>query len=188
MMIIEHVFNKLSAALSTAWGWVVCLGLIAANFLAGYETMVGFTVFAVVMDAAWGIASSVKQGRFTKSELMRESLSKLAVYGSVILLFILIDKLMDVSNGLSASVVCICIIQVELWSSAASMLICFPHMPFLKLLKQALVGEIASKLNVKPEDVEAALNNMDRNETNKVHCRSLHGKQPEDHHDEQSES
>ena len=143
MMILEHFMNKLSVVLSTAWGWVV-----------------GFTVVAVVMDAAWGIASSVKQGRFTKSELMRDSLSKLAVYGSVILLFILIDKLLGVGNGLSTSVICICIILVELWSTAASMLICFPNMPFLQLLKKALVGEIASKLNVKPEDVEAALDKM----------------------------
>ena len=142
MMILEHFMNKLSVVLSTAWGWVVCVGLIVANFLAGYETMVGFT------------------GRFTKSELMRDSLSKLAVYGSVILLFILIDTLLGVGNGLSTSVICICIILVELWSTAASMLICFPNMPFLQLLKKALVGEIASKLNVKPEDVEAALDKM----------------------------
>ena len=161
-MILEHFFGKLTEALSTVWGWVLCLCLRAANFLTGYETMVGFTVAAVVMDAAWGIASSLKQGRFTKSELARDSLSKLAVYGSVILLFILIDKLLGVGGGLSTSVICVCVILVELWSTAASMIICFPHMPFLQLLKKALVGEIASKLNVKPEDVEKALDNMKR--------------------------
>ena len=85
-MIIEHFLNKLMVVLSTMWGWVMCLFLIIANFLAGYETMVGFTVFAVVMDAVWGIASSLKQKRFTKSELARDSFSKLAVYGSVILI------------------------------------------------------------------------------------------------------
>lgn len=156
-MIIEHFLNKLMVVLSTMWGWVMCLFLIIANFLAGYETMVGFTVFAVVMDAVWGIASSLKQKRFTKSELARDSFSKLAVYGSVILIFILIDKLLRVENGLTTSVICIGIILVELWSTAASMLICFPRMPFLQLLKKALVGEIASKLRVKPEDVEIAL-------------------------------
>lgn len=159
-MILEHFMGKLQTVLSSAWGWAVALGLVVANFLTGYETIVGFTVVAVVTDALWGIASSVKQGRFTRSELMRNSLSKLAVYGSVILLFILIDKLMGVGNGLTTSVICICIILVELWSTAASMLICFPDMPFLQLLKKALVGEIASKLNVKPEEVEAALEKM----------------------------
>ena len=156
-MIIEHFLNKLMVVLSTMWGWVMCLFLIIANFLAGYETMVGFTVFAVVMDAVWGIASSLKQKRFTKSELARDSFSKLAVYGSVILIFMLIDKLLGVENGLTTSVICIGIILVELWSTSASMLICFPNMPFLQLLKKALVGEIASKLRVKPEDVEIAL-------------------------------
>ena len=109
-----------------------------------------------------GIASSLKQKRFTKSELARDSFSKLAVYGSVIVLFILIDKLIGASNGLTTSAICICIILVELWSTSASMLICFPNMPFLKLLKKALVGEIASKLNVKTEDVENALQALNR--------------------------
>lgn len=124
--------------------------------------MVGFTVGAVVMDAFWGILSSLKQKRFTRSELARDSFSKLAVYGSVILIFIFIDKLIGVSNGLTTSVICICIILVELFSTAASMLICFPNMPFLKLLKKALVGEIASKMNIKTEDVEKALEALNK--------------------------
>ena len=156
-MVLEHFLNKLTVVLSTVWGWLLAIFLVIANFLAGYETMVGFTVAAVLMDAAWGIASSLKQKRFTKSELARDSFSKLAVYGSVIVLFILIDKLIGASNGLTTSAICICIILVELWSTSASMLICF-----LKLLKKALVGEIASKLNVKTEDVENALQALKR--------------------------
>lgn len=85
-MVLEHFLNKLTVVLSTVWGWLLAIFLVIANFLAGYETMVGFTVAAVLMDAAWGIASSLKQKRFTKSELARDSFSKLAVYGSVIVL------------------------------------------------------------------------------------------------------
>ena len=161
-MILEHFLNKLTVVFSTVWGWCLCLLLIIANFFAGYEIMVGFTVGAVVMDAFWGILSSLKQKRFTRSELARDSFSKLAVYGSVILIFIFIDKLIGVSNGRTTSVICICIILVELFSTAASMLICFPNMPFLKLLKKALVGEIASKMNIKTEDVEKALEALNK--------------------------
>lgn len=85
-MILEHFLNKLTVVFSTVWGWCLCLLLIIANFFAGYEIMVGFTVGAVVMDAFWGILSSLKQKRFTRSELARDSFSKLAVYGSVILI------------------------------------------------------------------------------------------------------
>ena len=86
------------------------------------------------------------------------------VYGSAILFFILIDKLVGVNSGLTTSVICIVIILVELWSMSASMLICFPRLPFLKILKKALAGEIASKLNVRPEDVTEALDTLHSNQ------------------------
>ena len=135
---IEHFLQKLSEALSTMWGWLLCAALLVMNFIVGYEKMVGFTVMAIVLDAVWGIAASLIQKRFALSELARDTFAKLAVYGTAVFGIIL----------------------VELWSMSASMLICFPNMPFLKILKKALAGEIASKLNVKPEDVTAALDTL----------------------------
>ena len=142
------------------WGWLLCAALLVMNFIVGYEKMVGFTVMAIVLDAVWGIAASLIQKRFALSELARDTIAKLAVYGTAVFVFILIDKLTGLSGGLTTSIICIGIILVEMWSMSASMLICFPHMPFLKILKKALAGEIASKLNVKPEDVAEALDTL----------------------------
>ena len=142
------------------WGWLLCAALLVMNFIVGYEKMVGFTVMAIVLDAVWGIAASLVQKRFALSELARDTIAKLAVYGTAVFVFILIDKLTGLSGGLTTSIICIGIILVEMWSMSASMLICFPHMPFLNILKRALAGEIASKLNVKPEDVAEALENL----------------------------
>lgn len=157
---IEHFLNKLLEALSTVWGWLLCTALLVTNFIVGYEKMVGFTVMAIVLDAVWGIAASLIQKRFALSELARDTIAKLAVYGTAVFVFILIDKLTGLSGGLTTSIICVGIILVEMWSMSASMLICFPHMPFLKILKKALAGEIASKLNVKPEDVTEALDTL----------------------------
>ena len=145
------------------WGWLLCAALLVMNFIVGYEKMVGFTVMAIVLDAVWGIAASLIQKRFALSELARDTIAKLAVYGTAVFVFILIDKLTGLSGGLTTSIICIGIILVEMWSMSASMLICFPHMPFLKILKKALAGEIASKLNVKPEDVAEALDTLHQN-------------------------
>lgn len=131
--------------------------MFVVNLVVGYEAMVSFVVLAVVIDAFWGIASSLKQHKFTLSELGRNSLGKLAVYGTSMLLFIIIDKLLGINNGLPTNVICVSIILVEVWSTSASMLICFPNMPFLQLMKRALTGEIASKLNVPPSEVEEVL-------------------------------
>ena len=157
---IEHFLQKLFEVLSTVWGWLLCAVLLVMNFIVGYEKMVGFTVMAIVLDAVWGIAASLLQRRFALSELARDTFSKIAVYGTAVFIFILVDKLVGVNSGLTTSVICIGIILVELWSMSASMLICFPNLPFLKLLKKALAGEIASKLNVRPEDVTAALETL----------------------------
>lgn len=154
---MEHFITKLFEALSSIWGWFLLLIMFIIDFLTGYKAMVSFVTLAVALDAGWGIASSLKQQKFTLSELGRESFSKLAVYGTVILLFIFIDKTIGVSNGLTTGIICAGIILVELWSASASMLICFPNMPFLQLLKRALTGEIANKLSVPVNEVEKAL-------------------------------
>lgn len=154
---LENFLTKLIDALSTSWGWLIGAIMLVVNLVVGYEAMVSFVVLAVVIDAFWGIASSLKQHKFTLSELGRNSLGKLAVYGTSMLLFIIIDKLLGINNGLPTNVICVSIILVEVWSTSASMLICFPNMPFLQLMKRALTGEIASKLNVPPSEVEEVL-------------------------------
>lgn len=154
---LENFLTKLIDALSTSWGWLIGVIMFVVNLVVGYEAIVSFVVLAVVIDAFWGIASSLKQHKFTLSELGRNSLGKLAVYGTSMLLFIIIDKLLGINNGLPTNVICVSIILVEVWSTSASMLICFPNMPFLQLMKRALTGEIASKLNVPPSEVEEVL-------------------------------
>lgn len=160
---IVNFFERLYEILSTVWGWVLCLLMILVDYVTGYGMMVDIAVMAVVMDGAWGIASSLKQGNFALSELARDTLAKLAVYGCAVFSFIGIDKLLGTGGGLTTSIICACIVLVELWSASASMLICFPRMPFLQLLKKTLVGEIARKLNIEPGEVENTLQTMCKN-------------------------
>ena len=161
---LTYFIERLSEIFSTVWGWILCLLLALLDHIAGYSVMVNIAVAAVVMDAVWGITSSIKQGRFALSELARDTLAKLAVYGCAILAFIGIDTLLGSDSGITTSIVCVSIVLVELWSTCASMIICFPQLPFLRLLRHALVGEIARKLSINPEDVETALLSSQHNE------------------------
>jgi hypothetical protein len=117
-----------------------------------------------MMDAGWGIAVSVKQGKFTLSELARQTVVKLAIYGCALTVFVGLDKMANIT--LTASIVGSIIVLVEFWSSCASMLILYPHMAVLQLLKKHLTGEIASKLNIEPSDVENALKSMQKKKKN----------------------
>lgn len=158
--IIINVTHKLMDILSTAWGWAAWLSILITNFFAGYEFAITVTVIAIILDGVWGIAAALKQGRFTLSELARDTVMKMSVYGTAIIVFIAIDKLSHISGGLTISLICAVIILVEFWSMSASMLICYPNMPFLRLMRKALVGEIASKLNVSPDKVSEVLEEL----------------------------
>ena len=153
--ILHHVIERVELILHTFWGWICALAIILLNYIAGHEFTVGLVVGVTIMDAAWGIAVSLKRGEFALSELGRLTIAKIAVYGCVLLTFVGLDKIIDVD--ITTSIVASGIVLCELWSSCGSMLIIYPHMPFLRLLKKALTGEIASKLKIEPEEVEKVL-------------------------------
>lgn len=152
---MEHTGDRLLSILHTVQGWIVAGVLFLLDFIAGHELAVGLVVFVTLMDAVWGITVSIKRKKFALSELARLTVGKLAVYGCAMLAFIGLDKMIGMT--LTASVIGAAITLVELWSASASMLILFPNFLFLKLLRKALTGEIASKLGVEPEEVEKVL-------------------------------
>lgn len=150
---IAKIFIKLFMILHTAEGWLAALVLAAGEYFFGsHASVVWLVLVATLLDAVWGIAVSVSRGQFTLSGLMRLTVAKIAVYGCALTIFIGLDRMAD--TELTTSVVGSMIVLCEAWSMSASMLILFPHIPLLRLLRKALTGEIATKLRLTPEEVE----------------------------------
>lgn len=162
MQFLTHFFTnvggKLVAIFSTVQGWIGTLLLCICSYFAGHEFSVTAVIIAVVIDLIWGIWAAVIQKRFTLSELMRETISKMSVYGSALVLFVTIDKLLGSQSGLTVPIISSVIVMIETWSFAAAALIVFPDFPLLKLLQKVLTGEIANKLRIDPKDVEEYMN------------------------------
>lgn len=157
IQVITKMFTKLSLILQTAQGWMIALGVFLAEyFFADHATVVWLVLTATLLDAVWGIAVSISHGQFTLSELMRLTVAKIAVYGCALAVFIGLDKV--TGSELSTDIVGGAIILCETWSMLGSMLIIYPHIPILQLLRKALTGEIANKLRITPEEVEEVLN------------------------------
>ena len=155
-----HLINKLTSILQTGWGWLLGIGFAIADYIGGHSFVVFLVLAVTFIDAAWGIAVSVHNHKFTLSELLRLTVSKLAVYGCALFVFIGLDKF--INSTVTASIIGAAIVLVEFWSSCASMLILYPNFLFLRLLKKVLAGEIASKLNIPVEEVEDVLNGKER--------------------------
>lgn len=154
--ILTKTISKLSVILQTVQGWAIAASIFLAEyFFATHATVVWLVLTVTLLDAVWGIAVSVSHGQFTLSELMRLTVSKVAVYGCALAVFIGLDKV--TGTELSTDIVGSAIILCEGWSMLGSMLIIYPHIPILQLLRKALTGEIANKLRITPEEVEEAL-------------------------------
>ena len=147
---IQHLFQKIVSLAHCVQGWAAALLFFVADYFAGHQ----FTVF-FVLSMTLIIAVSVHRGQFTLSELARLTIAKLAVYGCALFFFVSLDRIAD--TVFSTSIVGAAIAAVEFWSSCGSMLILFPNFLFLRLLRKALTGEIASKLNISEEEVKDIL-------------------------------
>lgn len=153
--ILDRCFLKLGEVLTNIWGWILAVGLFIADIFAGHGFIVNLVVAVTLMDAIWGITVSLKQKRFALSELMRQTIGKIAVYGCALFGVAGVDFYLNSQTGLemtiTTAIVGVVIVLTELWSSTAAMLILFPEFPVLHLMEKALTGEIARKLQI-PED------------------------------------
>lgn len=167
--ILWAVWDKSNEALHYPLTWLAAIGLLIVDIFAGHKLLVDIVVIVTVMDAIWGIAVSVSRKEFTLSELARLTVAKLAVYGSALLIFLALDRLVENESGLEIAItsglIGVLIVLTEGWSSLASMLILFPNNPFLKLCQKALTGEIARKLGCEEDEVEKILNASRRKKT-----------------------
>lgn len=157
LMVASNLVAKIVTILSTVQGWLLAILLAIANFIAGYELALLAVVICFLSDAIWGILASRKQKKYSRSELGRHTLVKGACYMNILVVFLFIDKMLpdhfDFTTGLMATVICL----VELWSIAGNVLIVDPNIPFLRLFRTALRGEIAHKLKCDEDAVEEEL-------------------------------
>ena len=141
--------------------WIGGLGLFIADAWAGGKLVIYMVVIAAVVDLVCGIAVAIKRKEFTRSELMRQTVEKLFIYGFVLLVFLCVDLLIEKETGfttdITSGLVGVVITLTEAVSFTASLLIIFPKNAFLQMFQKMLKGELARKLNCDESEVDAIL-------------------------------
>lgn len=165
---MKHLLDKLSDILSHVAGVFTWIALSVGSLLAGYEAMFGLLFFCVLVDAFWGIYNAVRAGKFVLSDLMRDTVGKILSYCSVFLVIIGIEKILHIDSAICSAIVVGVIALTEVWSICGHILIRFPNLLFFRLLKPALVGEIARKLHIEETEVEQILNDKDGDKRKKT--------------------
>lgn len=162
MSFAERVGEKIIDMLQYPITWISGLLLFIGEAFVGGKFICYIVLIASIIDLICGIAVSVKNKKFTQSELMRHTVEKMIVYGSALLVFLCIDRLIEAETSftvdITAGLVGVVITLTETWSFLASLLILFPDNPFLKFMQKYLIGELARKLGCDESEVSGILN------------------------------
>ena len=161
--LLSHIWERFLEIARVPLAWVTGMGLFLADALAGGKPILYIVILAVTIDLVCGIAVAVKRKRFAKSELMKQTVEKLVVYGAAMLVFLGIDHVieqkanftMDITSGVVGSIIA----MTETWSFLALLLILFPDNPFLRMFQKMLTGELARKLGCEDKEVAKILKN-----------------------------
>lgn len=159
MKLLTAIGIKLASMLKSFWGIMIIIGTWIAEFIGGYELAIWSVLVTVILDLIWGVWASIVRGKFAKSELFRETITKITAYATALLVFILCEKNIPGDTFFIVSIIATIMCGTELWSMSANILIVAPKAVFFKLLKPALKSEIASKLHVSEEEVDKILDN-----------------------------
>lgn len=157
-----RVGEKIGEIFQYPIGWITGLGFLIADAVSDGKLIIYIVVIASVIDLICGIAVSIRNKRFTQSELMRNTVEKLVVYGLALLVFLCIDKVIEaetaIETDITSGLVGVVIALTETWSFLASLLILYPNNALLKFLQKSLTGELARKLGCEEGEVAAILN------------------------------
>jgi len=137
-------------------GLMTFLGTIGLTTIA---PLIHLTLIFVFVDMLFGLAVTIYKKGWSHilSCRLRDSLIKIFFYLIIIIGLFAIETVLVDGYAITAKLAFSVIAGTELWSIMANMLILFPNLPALKLLKKYLGNEIAKKLLINGDETDKVL-------------------------------
>ena len=143
---IHSVLMHLTEIFSKAYGWFLIFMLTVLNFFQPEWLCFAVVGIAILGDFVWGIIASIKLKKFILSKALRETIKKVGIYGFALASIFMIEKIIHDQSFIGIKIIAILGAACELWSMSANMLIVKPDMPFLRIFRMQLKGEMESKI------------------------------------------
>jgi len=156
--------NHLHSIFTTIYGWILIASTTLWTFIKPEKFPLLIVFLAVFLDFIWGIIAAIKQKKPILSEKIKDSFKKISIYGTALLIILLTEKIIHEEWEIATKISCTLAAACEFWSMSANMLIFKPDMPFLRLFRLQLKGEIEKKIGKNVDEI--LILNDDKNETN----------------------
>ena len=163
----RNMAAKLATAISSAWGWFI--GIPALTFsLIDDDAMLLTKIIWVTLsiDLCFGTWNAIKSKRHVLSQAIMVTVMKYAIYSALFWLVVLAEKGVDADWFIASRAAFAFCMAAEIWSVTGHVAIIYPKFIFVRVLRKALVGEVARKLNVTEEEALEILDGK-RNEKGK---------------------
>ena len=145
---INKALMNIGNAFNTMLGWLIAICTALITFISPEKTSFIVVGFAILADLTWGIISALKLKKFFLSMALRDTIKKVGIYSFALLGAMAIEYIAHAEGTfIAVRTIAIFAAVCEFWSMSASMLIIYPNMPFLKIFRGQLKGEIESKLS-----------------------------------------
>lgn len=151
--ILASILGSINGLLSTVYGQLVLVLTSVLAFFQPEATCFYVVVGAVLADLFWGVVAAIKCKKFLLSTAFRETIKKFGIYAFTMVGVFCVEKILNNGGLVGIKIVAVVASACELWSMSASMLIVKPDMPFLKIFRLQLKGEIESKLGKNAETI-----------------------------------
>lgn len=150
---LTSFFSSVPKALTAVMLFFGSLGLAPISQL--IHLVIGF----VFLDMLFGLSVTIfKKGwGHILSCRLRDSLVKILFYITILIGLFFIESAVIDGYFLTSKLAFAVISGTELWSIMANMLVLFPNLPALKLLKKYLTAEMAKKLDITSEETSKCL-------------------------------
>ncbi|KAA6303110.1 MAG: hypothetical protein EZS26_000713 [Candidatus Ordinivivax streblomastigis] len=152
--------------LKSVYGWFIASCLFLWDYIGSEKHTFVIVFVCVLFDLFWGIWSSVRRKKFILSEALRETPKKLFIYLSCLLIIYLIEINIHDEYLLGTKIVGTLMAACELWSASAHILIIKPDMPFIKLFRKQLKGEMEKKTGFNLDEVLTEKNSNENENIN----------------------
>lgn len=144
--LIKSQTNTIIKLMQDAYGWALGLAGSALTFFAAEKYAFICVLFAILLDAFFGVWRTVKTGGFVLSKLGQQTVFKIISYGAALVMVFMLERLAHDGGAIGVKVAAGWAIACEFWSLSASVLIIWPDATFFRVMRRHLRGEIAAKL------------------------------------------
>ena len=160
ILFAKGLIPKITTFLSSIPKAITALMLFFGTFgLAPISPLIHLVIGFVFTDMLFGLSVTIYKKGWSHilSCRLRDSLVKILFYVTILIGLFFIESVIVDGYFLTCKLAFAVIAGTELWSIMANMLVLFPNLPALKLLKKYLSSEMARKLNTTVEETTKCL-------------------------------